>query len=121
ISERQYKPTAEIVESAHYLTNLVNELLDKDQFDAVRLVFRADPFIPSDLIDLVLSQMKVLATAKGLELHTHLSPELPKMLVGDPIHIRQIMVNLISNAIKFTQTGAVDVYVFCPDDTHWSI
>lgn len=121
ISERQYKPTAEIVESAHYLTNLVNELLDQAQFDAGRLVLRADPFIPSDLIDLVLSQMKVLATAKGLELHTHLSPELPKMLVGDPIRIRQIMVNLISNAIKFTQTGAVDVYVFCPDDTHWSI
>ena len=121
VSERQQKALAEVIESSYYLTNLVSELLDQAQLEAGKSKLNNVMFVPKEMIDQVYSKMNVLAQAKSLTLTTHITPELPDYLWGDPARIQQILVNLVSNAIKFTQMGSIDIRLYCPDQEHWAI
>lgn len=119
--DKQKQVTREIMGSTHSLTNLVNELLDQAQLDAGRLKLNVSPFPLAELVEGTLSKINILAQTKGLSLNTTIAPDMPATLIGDKVRLQQILVNLISNAIKFTQTGGVKVCFFQPNPTHWAL
>lgn len=121
LSDKKRQMTAKIIDSTQYLTSLVNELLDQAQLEAGRLKLNIRPLSPADLVNNTLIKMNVLARAKGLSLTTDIGPDVPAMLQGDAARLQQILVNLISNAIKFTSAGGVRVRLYCPDAGHWAL
>jgi PAS domain S-box-containing protein len=120
-SDRKRQMMAKIINSTQYLTGLVNELLDQAQLEAGKLKLNIQPFTPADLVDDTLAKLSVLAQTKGLRLTSDIAADVPITLLGDVARLQQILVNLISNAIKFTQTGAVRVWLYCPDPDHWAL
>ncbi|MFN8453150.1 MAG: ATP-binding protein [Anaerolineae bacterium] len=121
ISGQQQQAATEIIDSTYYLNNLVNELLDQARLDANRLSLNLTSFTPTTLFTGVLSKLDLLAQAKGLTLTTEIAPDLPATLFGDPDRLQQIIINLVSNAIKFTEWGTVQVRLYSPDSHHWAL
>ena len=117
----QKKAAHEIVESANYLTNMVNELLDEAQVSANTTVLQESVFSPATLLRQSTSGTEVLASKKGLQLITSLDPNLPHELRGDERRLRQVIINLLGNAIKFTKEGSVSVKFLRPTKEHWAI
>ncbi len=121
INERQTRAAKEILDSADYLTNMVNELLDEAQMRGGTATLLEKPFDPRTLIQGAISGMDILARKKGLEFLWTIDPTLPQELYGDDRRIRQLIINLIGNAIKFTKEGSVRLDVSCPDPNYWGI
>lgn len=121
LSQRQQKAVSEIVDSAEYLTNMVNELLDEAQLRSNTATLQEKMFSPFKLIQAAISGLDILAQKKGLTFSVQIAPELPQELYGDDRRIRQIIINLIGNAIKFTKEGSVGLNVTSPDENHWEI
>ncbi len=96
-------------DSAHALLRVINDILDFSKIEAGRLEFESVDFDVQDLLGSILKEQGVAADPKGLELISYIAPEVPDELVGDPVRLRQILTNLIGNAIKFTETGEVVV------------
>jgi two-component system, sensor histidine kinase and response regulator len=109
VKQREY--LGMVKASADSLLGVVNDILDFSKIEAGKL--RLEP-IAFDLQDSVGDAMKTLALRaheKGLELTYYVAPDVPAGVVGDPDRIRQILVNLVSNAIKFTRCGEVSVRI----------
>jgi PAS domain S-box-containing protein len=121
LSEKQKLTVAEIIDSTHYLTAMVSQLLDQAQLDAGKLKLNLTSFTPAHILDSTLPKMEVLAKSKGLSLTAEVAPELPITLTGDLPRLQQILVNLTSNAIKFTRTGCVRIHLDQPNAAHWAI
>ncbi|HEU5180645.1 MAG TPA: response regulator [Candidatus Polarisedimenticolia bacterium] len=105
--QREYLNT--VRDSADSLLALINDILDFSKIEARKLRLEEAPF---DLRDALADSLKALALRaqqKGLELVWHVRPDVPEMLVGDPGRLRQILLNLVGNAIKFTERGEVVV------------
>jgi PAS domain S-box-containing protein len=117
----QREATAEIIDSSHFLTTMVNELLDQAQLEAGRVKLNVKKMAPADLLEQVKSKLDVLAQARGLALNCEVDPAVPATLCGDPERLQQILINLVGNAIKFTEHGSVSVHLYRPDDTHWAM
>ena len=97
--------------SAESLLTVINDILDFSKIEAGRLEIESIPF---DLVESLAETMRALAfraQQKGLELICDISPDLPRTLVGDPGRIRQICVNLVGNAVKFTERGEIVISV----------
>jgi PAS domain S-box-containing protein len=101
------------------LLSIVNDLLDQAHIEAGTMKISIAPFTPDDLIDDVLSVMDVLAQAKGLELSSSIADDVPPTLPGDRQRLHQVLVNLVGNAIKFTDEGTIHVGVYRPNATQW--
>jgi PAS domain S-box-containing protein len=95
--------------SAQALLVILNDVLDFSKIEAGRLELETIPFRCRDLFRDTLRPLAVQAHAKGLELACEIAPELPDSLRGDPGRLRQILLNLVGNAIKFTERGEVAV------------
>jgi PAS domain S-box-containing protein len=121
LSSGQQKAVLEIVQSANYLTNMVNELLDEAQLSANTATLQDKPFSPGTLLLQASSGMEVLAAKKGLQFNTSVDGNVPAEIVGDERRLRQIMINLMGNAIKFTRQGSVNVHLLRPTAEHWAI
>jgi signal transduction histidine kinase len=121
LSEKQHETLGKIIESTNDLTNLVNQLLDQAQLHAGKLKLNLSTFAPAELVDRTLSKMNVLAQAKGLTLTANITTDMPATLFSDPVYVQQILVNLVSNAIKFTHKGTIQVDLYRPDDAHWAL
>src|SRR5438552_17662763 len=89
--------------SADSLLSLLNDILDFSKIEAGRLDLEPIPFHLRDSLGDTLHTLSLRAAQKGLELVYHVPPEMPDALVGDPLRLRQIVYNLVSNAIKFTE------------------
>jgi signal transduction histidine kinase/CheY-like chemotaxis protein len=96
-------------DSGQSLLHLIDDLLDLSRIEAGKLILRVAEFSARDLIQEVLDLMAPQAEMKGLRLTQSISPQLPDRLRGDANRLRQVLVNLISNAIKFTECGSVAV------------
>jgi signal transduction histidine kinase/DNA-binding response OmpR family regulator len=97
--------------SADSLLTIINDILDFSKIEAGRLELDPVPFNLRELIEEMLRTMAVSAHAKGLELACDVARDVPSHVVGDPVRIRQILLNLTGNAIKFTHQGEVVVEV----------
>jgi two-component system sensor histidine kinase/response regulator len=97
--------------SADQLLGLLNDILDFSKIEAGRLDLEAVEFDLRDTLADTVNTLALRAAQKGLELACHIPPDVPDALVGDPGRLRQIVVNLAGNAIKFTERGEVVVHV----------
>ncbi|WP_237716941.1 ATP-binding protein [Cupriavidus basilensis] len=93
--------------SAEHLLEIVNDILDFSKIEAERLTIDAREFYLPDLLDRVTGLFWETAEAKGISLSISMSPAIPLRLVGDPQRVGQILINLLSNALKFTDHGEV--------------
>ncbi len=121
LTEKQFSVLHRIKDSTHYLDGLVSELLDQAQLDSGRLKLSNAQFEPREVFGKTCAQLSVLAEAKKLQFHFSISDDLPISIVGDSQRLKQILVNLISNAVKFTEEGSVTVRIFMPTQTTWSM
>ena len=101
--------------SAQNLVELINDILDYSKVEAGKLKLDPQPFAIGKLVDEVCNLMRIQAESKGLELSVEIEPSLSNCYLGDALRVRQILLNLISNAIKFTSKGAIATRVFCED------
>ncbi len=97
--------------SANSLLTIINDILDFSKIEAGKLEIESIPFNLHDTVGDTLNTLAIKATQKNLELTSYISPEVPIHVLGDPGRVRQILLNLIGNAIKFTEEGEVVVYV----------
>ncbi len=93
------------------LLTLLNDVLDLSKIEAERLELEQTDFNVHTVLEESAETFAILAHKKGVELIVHLDPDVPVMLIGDPTRLRQILCNLISNAVKFTSAGEVVVRV----------
>src|SRR3954452_14176171 len=93
------------------LLDLINDILDLSKVESGHLTLESLDFNLGEVLDKTLEMMAIRAHEKGLELALRIAPEIPTLLVGDPTRLRQVLINLIGNAIKFTEHGEVIVGV----------
>ena len=93
--------------SAHVLLGLVNDILDISKIDAGKMDLESIPFYLEDVLANLSSVTAIQATNKGLDIIYSVDPNIPQPLLGDPLRLGQILLNLISNAIKFTEHGEI--------------
>lgn len=98
-----------IQSSGHTLLELLNDVLDLGKFEAGGLELEQIACCPRTLFQEVASLHRTAATRKGLELNVEVDPAVPEAFIGDPTRVRQILNNLVGNAVKFTMEGHVDV------------
>jgi PAS domain S-box-containing protein len=96
-------------DSAESLLTVLNEILDFSKIEAGRMELEAVPFAPADIIDKTVKAFAVPAWDKRLSLELTMDEDLPSTLVGDPVRFRQVLVNLLDNAIRFTDEGRVNI------------
>jgi two-component system sensor histidine kinase RpfC len=111
LTKEQYEYSSTIYDSAKILLTLVDDVLDISKIEAGKINIESIKFDLHALINNTAKMFTTSAQEKGLLLLTHISPEIPYRLYGDPLHIRQILINLISNAIKFTKQGQIEITV----------
>ncbi|XP_057826910.1 probable histidine kinase 6 [Cryptomeria japonica] len=108
-TQKDYARTAQT--SGDSLITLINEVLDQAKIESGRLELEEVPFRLRSILDDVLSLFSGKSQEKGIELAVFVSNQVPEILIGDPVRFRQIVTNLVSNSIKFTERGHIFVCV----------
>ena len=115
LNAEQQDYTRAISSSASALLDIINDILDFSKIEAGKLELEDIPYDPRRLLQETLSIVELRSREKGLVLRQTVSDELPPRLRGDPGRLRQILINLIGNAIKFTEHGEIAVSITLPD------
>ncbi len=110
-SPQQLKYLKAIKQSADNLIVIINDILDLSKIEAGRLEFESVDFSLSKTIEGVVDTIQFKTDEKGLYLNTTIDDSLPAIIVGDPVRLNQILLNLASNAVKFTETGGITMNV----------
>ncbi|MEP7258672.1 MAG: response regulator [Flavitalea sp.] len=108
-SQRDY--LSNVKKSAYGLLEIINDILDFSKIEAGKLFIDNTPMRIDELVEETVDILTVKAFEKNLEMICHMDPSLPSQFNGDPVRIRQVLVNLLGNAIKFTQEGEILVSV----------
>ncbi len=111
LNEKQHSQLLAIQNSSASLMRIINDILDLSKIESGKLAIDAVPFELSELLLQIADVMGPQARQKGIQLHCPAQPIANKTCIGDPVRIRQILENLIGNAIKFTREGSVTVNV----------
>ncbi len=120
VSLRQQDVTHNIMNRTEELISFVNDLLDQAQLEAGGFILMPRPFAPHQLSEHMLEVMGLMAQNKNLRLTAAVAPDLPPALIGDLDRLHQIIANLVSNAIKFTEIGHIHLHIFRYDETRWA-
>lgn len=107
LSPEQRTYVGAVSTSACALLALIEDLLDYSKIEAGRFDAEPQPMSPREIADNVVELLAAKAFAKGIGLGCHVSPEVPEMITADPGRVRQVLLNLLGNAIKFTDTGGI--------------
>ncbi len=121
LSPAQLDITQRIIDNTHALERVFTELLDQSQIESGQLRLRQDEFSPKVLAHTVHENNLPLALRKGLTMQLALDPDLPNTLFGDKGRIEQILSNLVVNAIKYTQTGGIEIRLNKNGAEQWSM
>jgi two-component system, NarL family, sensor histidine kinase BarA len=121
LTPRQLDYLDTIEKSADNLLGIINEILDFSKIEAGKLVLESVPFNLRDLLQDVLTILAPAAHAKQLELVSLVYRDTPLSLLGDPLRLRQILTNLVSNAIKFTREGTIVARAMLEDEQEDSV
>ncbi len=101
----------DIEHSAEILLHTINDILDFSKVESGKLSILNDKYCPMDMINDCYRMINVRAESKGLKLIINNDPDIPKTLIGDDSRVRQIMINLLTNAVKYTKEGEVRLSV----------
>src|SRR5579864_2497006 len=111
LEPRQRKRAETLRDSAEALLDILNDLLDFSRMEAHKLKLDGTAFDLRSLVEGVADLMAVKAQEKGVELLCFIEPDVPTRLLGDASRLRQVLVNLAGNAVKFTAAGEVSIRV----------
>ncbi|MBF0421991.1 MAG: response regulator [Magnetococcales bacterium] len=111
LSKKQHDYISKIQTSAHSLLGIINDILDFSKIEAGKLSMEAIEFRLDEVLDQLAGMVSIKAEEKHLELLFDRSRQVPPLLVGDPMRLGQILLNLVNNAIKFTKAGEIFVGV----------
>jgi signal transduction histidine kinase len=121
LNEKQHNNIERIFNSGQDLLGLINDLLDLSKIEAGRTELINKPFEVKSWTEAIVKQLEGLAKTKGLEFVCEIDPEMPPSVIGDVDRLRQIAVNLIGNAIKFTEKGTINFSVSKQSAELWAI
>ncbi len=111
LPEHYYEHLTDIKQSSESLLEIINEILDVSKIEADKLELEHIDFSLRDVIGKVVRLLSVKTFQKSLEFICHCPPDIVDNLVGDPTRLRQIMINLLGNSVKFTETGSITIAV----------
>jgi signal transduction histidine kinase len=121
INDEQRNASQEIQDSANAVLAFVNNIIGQAQLESGKMVVRDGVFPVVDIINPLLSTLRFHAAKKGLEFTCEIDPAMPAEIRGDSFWLRQMLLNLVSNAQKFTDHGSVRVKIGRAGDAHWYI
>ena len=116
LTEEQRDNAQTIRDSAEALLSIINDVLDFSKIEAGRMELEDQPFELRECVRLALDLVSVRAGQKGLRLSYHFEADVPEAVQGDAAHLRQILLNLLGNALKFTDAGEVVLSVSAPSE-----
>ena len=111
LSEIQFERIVDIKNSGESLLEIINEILDISKIEADKIELEEVEFSIRELIEKIVRLLSVKLFRDKLEFICNISPSLPDIFIGDPLRIRQILINLLGNAIKFTEKGKVSINI----------
>ncbi|MGB0128096.1 MAG: response regulator, partial [Rhodocyclaceae bacterium] len=109
LDAEQHEYLSTVKSSANALLDIVNDVLDFSKIEAGKMTIEHIEFSPRNSVDETIKALAFKAQEKGLELVYSVSPDVPERAFGDPGRLRQVLTNLVANAIKFTQAGEIEV------------
>jgi signal transduction histidine kinase/CheY-like chemotaxis protein len=109
LSSEQRDYAATVKDSALALLTVINDILDFSRIEAGKMALDCEPFTLTELLEQALRTLTVRAREKGIDLRCRVAPDVPEMLEGDSVRLRQIVLNLVGNAVKFTEHGEVSI------------
>ena len=121
MNDKQTNMADRIMKNTERLLGLINDLLDQAQMEAGKLTIDLNPVKPHELLENVHGLLDKSASDKSLNLTSEIDDSLPETLIGDEGRLQQILVNLVTNAIKFTDKGEVSIRLFRSDYAKWGI
>jgi len=121
MNEKQINMAERIMKNTQRLLGLINDLLDQAQMEAGKLTIQMGPVKPADLLETIHGIMDRMVQEKGLRLTSEIEDNLPEVINGDSSRLQQILVNLVNNAVKFTDHGTVHVRLYCPHTGKWGM
>ena len=121
INEKQANMAERIMKNTQRLLGLINDLLDQAQMEAGKLTIQMASVKPTELLESLHGVMDKTASDKGLRLTSEIDDFLPEAFSGDAARLQQILVNLVNNAVKFTDQGSVHVKLFYSSQYKWGI
>ncbi len=98
-------------DSAHALLSIINDVLDFSKIEAGKMTLDRVDFSPRQTVEFALALFAKATAAKGIALHCSVDPQVPQRVCGDPGRLRQIVLNLVGNAVKFTPAGRIDLHL----------
>jgi signal transduction histidine kinase/CheY-like chemotaxis protein len=111
-SDSQQKEYLSIAQdSANSLLALLNDVLDFSRIEAGKLAIESVPLDPRKMVREVVQLLAVSANSKGLTIHHEFTLDVPAAVYGDPLRLRQVLLNLVGNAVKFTESGSISIEV----------
>ncbi len=111
LSEKQRIYLQKLKSSAHVLLQLINDILDLSKIESGEMKLEKTKFQLDSILSDLMDMFSIKAETKGLIFLFHINPETPSELKGDPLRLKQILINLINNAIKFTEAGEIIISV----------
>ncbi len=116
LDHQQQDYVEKVVDAGEALLGLINDILDFSKIEAGKLTIETTRFNLEKIIQRSINLSAMNAHAKGLELITDIDSDIPSVLMGDPLRLQQIIVNLVNNAVKFTDKGAVCIKIALKED-----
>jgi signal transduction histidine kinase/DNA-binding NarL/FixJ family response regulator len=109
LTKEQHEQLQIVKKSSDHLLRIINDILDYSKIESGKLGFESVGFTPKELLSEVVLLMQPAAADKGLNIYSEVSDAVPPICIGDPVRLRQIVINLVSNAIKFTEKGEITI------------
>ena len=113
ISDEVAEDAANIQAASKLLLHLINDILDMSKFQSGQMKITPVAYHPGDMLSEIVGMLWIRAKEKKLAFHVNVAPDIPDEIMGDEVRIKQILINVINNAIKYTKEGSVSLSIQC--------
>ncbi|NIP50549.1 MAG: PAS domain S-box protein, partial [Phycisphaerae bacterium] len=110
LSPQQYDYLSKMQSSANALLGIINDILDFSKIEADKMQMESVVFQLEEVLEALKNLVAIKTQEKGIELLFHIAPDVPQYLVGDPLRLGQVLINLANNAVKFTEEGEIVIF-----------